>query len=263
MTLIRSLSHYIECVEQQLTAWQAATQGPIEPVFRGQANADWELVPALLRSGRYARATEDRLLREFQRGARPFLRQPPMGRLQWMALGQHHGLPTRLLDWSESALVALFFAMQEHHQIDGSPRVECTEDACVWMLNRARLHARYSLPEQVVLIDAAEREWPGDLRALIEAECDGVLVFATAHVSARMPVQKATFTLFGPQANELERLRDDPMLLRQYRIPRRLVPMLSHALELAGITRSTLFPDLDGVAGEVWDRELRRRAQRA
>jgi hypothetical protein len=259
MISIRSLSHYIECLEQQLDVWQADTQGPIEPVFRGQAHARWELVPALLRSGRYEHAMEDRLLREFQRGARPFLRQPPLGRLQWMALAQHHGLPTRLLDWSESALVALFFAMQEHHCIDGAPRVQHTEDACVWMLNRARLHARYSLPEQVVLIDAAEREWPEVLRALIEGDSDGVLVFATAHVSARMPVQKAAFTLFGRRADELERLRDDPTLMRQYQVPRKLVPLLSRELELAGITRSTLFPDLDGVAGEVWDRELRRR----
>jgi hypothetical protein len=263
MLAIRSLSHFVESLEEQLEAWQAATHGPIEPVFRGQANAAWELVPALLRSGPYERLVEDRLLREFQRGARPFLRQPPMGRLQWMALGQHHGLPTRLLDWSESALVALFFAIQEHHCIDGAPRVERTEDACVWMLNRARLHARHALPEQIVLVDAAEREWPANLRALIEGESDGALVFATAHVSARMPVQKATFTLFGRRADELEKLRHDPMLMCQYRISRQLVPMLTRALELAGITRSTLFPDLDGVAGEVWDRELRRRAQRA
>jgi hypothetical protein len=262
MTRIRSLAHYVDEVARQLEAWREQSGSLLEPVFRGQVDVHWELIPGLLRSGPYSRHTEDRLLHEFQRAARPFLQQPPLGFLQWMALAQHHGLPTRLLDWSESALVALFFALQEHHCFDGTPRPPHTEDACVWLLNRDVLHARYHLPAQIILVDAAERAWPPQLQALVAGECEGVLVFTPAHVSSRMPVQKAAFTLFGSQADTLEKLRDDALILQQFVIARERVARLRHELEMAGITRSTLFPDLDGVASEVWERELRRNPRR-
>jgi len=261
MVLINSLAHYIECVGLQIDAWQKRGEPILEPVFRGQADATWELVPALLRSAPFSKHTEDRLLSEFQRGARPFLRHPPAGRLQWMALAQHHGLPTRLLDWSESALVALFFALQEHHSPDRLVCAPETQDACVWILNRNALHDLLDLPRQIILLDAAERDWPPALQALVEGERDGVLVFTPAHISSRMPVQKAAFTLLGAGALALEALRDDPTVLTQLILPRERVHLLRRELEVAGITRSTLFPDLDGVAGEVWDRELRRRRQ--
>lgn len=259
MVKIESLAHYVDCVAAQIAAWEEESgDDAIEPVFRGQSDAGWELIPGFLRGGPYSKSTEDRLLSEFQRGARPFLRQPPLGRLQWMALAQHHGLPTRLLDWSESALVALFFALQVKRSTQGA-MLQQRSDACVWMLNRNALHARLRLPKQIILLDAAEREWPDGLVALVEGEGEGVLVFTPAHISSRMPVQKAAFTLFGSAADTLEELRDDVRVLRQLVIPRARVASLRRELEVAGITRSTLFPDLDGVAREVWERELRRR----
>lgn len=260
---IDSLAHYIDLVGAQIEAWRAADAGALlEPVFRGQVDARWELTPALLRKVPWARSVEDRLLSEFQRGALPFLHRPPHGRLQWMALAQHHGLPTRLLDWSESALVALFFALQELELVFGcQQRPAYPEDACVWVLNRNALHARFQLPSHIILLDSAEPAWPASLHALVEGEADGVLVFTPAHISARMPVQKAAFTLFGPRADALEKLRADPQMLRQLVVPRPRVRALRRELEVAGITRATLFPDLDGVASEVWDRELRRRRE--
>jgi hypothetical protein len=261
MTRIQSLSHYVEVIAQQLPIWHAPSGPALEPVFRGQTDIAWELIPALLRSGPFSKATEERLLHEFQRAARPYLQQPPLGFLQWMALAQHHGLPTRLLDWSESALVALFFALQEHHCFDRAHRIRQTRDACVWMLNRDLLHARFRLPQQIILVDAAEHAWPAHAQALIAGDCEGVLVFTPTHVSSRMPVQKAAFTLFGASAESLERLRADPQLLQCFVIPRERVPRLRYELEMAGVTRATLFPDLDGVASEVWDRELRRRGE--
>ena len=259
MTRIQSLAHYVEAIAQQTDTWRQRSGAHLEPVFRGQLDIEWRLIPGLLRSGPYDKQTENRLLNEFQRAARPYLQKPPLGFLQWMALAQHHGLPTRLLDWSESALVALFFALQEQHCFDGSLRVRQARDACIWLLNRDVLHARFKLPPQIILVDAAERAWPQHAQALVAGESEGVLVFTPTHVSTRMPVQKAAFTLFGSSASSLERLRDDPLLLQRLVIPRERVPRMRHELEMAGITRSTLFPDLDGVASEVWERELRRR----
>jgi hypothetical protein len=255
---IESLAHYFACVAKQLESWQAHSREVLEPVFRGQASVAWELVPALLRAGPFDKTFEDRLLREFEQRARPFLRQSPHGRLQWMALAQHHGLPTRLLDWSESALVALFFALQEPH-VDLPHVVHNVGDGCVWLLNRTELHARSGLPRHIVLLDAAEREWPENLVSLVEGERGGVVVFTPAHISSRMPVQKAAFTLFGSAPESLEALRDDRSLLARLVVPRERARQLQRELTIAGITRATLFPDLDGIACEVWERESTRR----
>lgn len=257
---IKSLAHYIECVGAQLATWQAHSDDVLEPIFRGQAAADWELTPALLRHGPFKKEVEDRLLQEFQQGARPFLEKPPQGRLQWMALAQHHGLPTRLLDWTESALVALFFALHEHEPLDRR-RTTLHDAPCVWMLNRNVLHARVRLPKHIILLDAAERDWPSELLALVEGERDGIVVFTPAHITSRMPAQKAAFTLFGRQADLLEEQRTDRGLLTQLLIPRARTSDLRRELAMVGITRSALFPGLDGIACDVWDGELSRRQQ--
>jgi hypothetical protein len=259
---VHSLGEYVERIGQQLSAWKGHTPRVLEPVFRGQADAHWELVPALLRSAPYDSALENTLLDEFQRGARPFVERHPVNRLQWMALAQHHGLPTRLLDWSESAFVALFFALAEHVDAEGRGSCKHDDDACVWMLNRNALHERFGLASQMILLDDSEETWPDTLRDLIAGKSEGVLVFTAVHITARMPVQKAAFTLFGSASDTLEALRNDESLLLQLVIPRECVMAFRRELEVAGITRSMLFPDLDGVAAEVWERAVRRRWER-
>src|SRR5437667_10694171 len=61
----------------------------------------------------YKLADEKRSLELFKRQARPHLNHTPATDLEWLAIAQHHGMSTRLLDWSESLLVAAYFAAQE------------------------------------------------------------------------------------------------------------------------------------------------------
>src|SRR5262245_34900329 len=95
-----------------------------EWIFRGQREADWDLIPKidrmefknyrkLVRDPRWRRLKhEDRLLTDFMKGARPYVGIAPRNLWEWLAVAQHHGLATRLLDWTANPMAALFFAVE-------------------------------------------------------------------------------------------------------------------------------------------------------
>lgn len=86
--------------------------------FRGQPDAEYKLVPSLFRpvNGRYY--DECKLIDEFIK-VHPEARSQHIGTLELLTYAQHYGLPTRLLDWSENILVALYFACREYEKVDG------------------------------------------------------------------------------------------------------------------------------------------------
>jgi len=88
--------------------------------FRGHRDATWKLEPNLARKD--ALADERALRAQFRRDAIPLLSKAQIpGTLEtdwdWMFLMQHYGVPTRLLDWSESPLTALWFAVQDENSM--------------------------------------------------------------------------------------------------------------------------------------------------
>lgn len=82
-------------------------------IFRGHASESWALRPSAGRNERYDPLFEERVFRAFKRDARLHMHLPETDDWDWLALGQHFGLPTRLLDWTSNPLVACFFALMD------------------------------------------------------------------------------------------------------------------------------------------------------
>src|SRR2546428_6777520 len=111
--------------------------------FRGQTNAKNHLVPGLARRrGKDWLSAETMLINRFRQNAVALL--PPMQRSEWdwLLLMQHHGVPTRLLDWTEHALAGLFFASGSARGRDNVSRT----DGCVWVLDPVALNREANLP---------------------------------------------------------------------------------------------------------------------
>ena len=218
--------------------------------FRGldRAYPEGELVPAAFRGD--AAKNEYPLLMEFQLAA-PSRHQPvPQtdDHVGWLALAQHHGLATRLLDWTESLLVACHFATAGSKEDPGE----------IWLLRADALNevmagyrARALPTDRTVQLAAGQAFRENDLpEGSRQAYRDLVLAFEPTQTSPRIMIQRGKFTIHGSgeplekhpfRADWLTRLSLTPKAKQEIRT----------LLLLAGIDKAYLFPDLDNLTDRV------------
>ena len=166
-----------------------------------------------------------------------------------MALGQHRGLPTRLLDWSYSPLVALHFATEHPADLD--------TDGVVWCVNFIETNAR--LPPRLKRM--LQREASDTFTADMLSTFGSVSAFDTLTrepfvvfveppaIDDRILHQLALFSLISSPAAALDDwLRDRPELYRRVVVPARLKREIRDKLDQANINERVLFPGLDGLS---------------
>jgi hypothetical protein len=256
--------HYVRSVDDFIVRVKTDSKGWPHVWFRGEpGDVDTLLLPKLYRPRKDGtKHEENKLLQAFRMRAPIFAAASCPDREavdQWLFLAQHVGLPTRLLDWSESALVGLYFALREDKPV-------------VWMLDPMELNrlsaadpstvSEWPLtwlePERVVSVGARRVKHidagSANINGAWTRDTTGTelpVAVRPTNIHPRMSVQRSGFTVHGKNKSSL--IDQVPQLLKRYDIePKERVAMQQH-LYLLGISHSTVWPDLDGLARELED----------
>jgi hypothetical protein len=226
---ISSLDEYLGHINRK-----HASDKRLPAIFRGQSE-NLPLLPKLARlyndsllRRSFAESEED-MLKDFERQAAIYT-SATMTRWELMSLAQHHGMATRLLDWTENPLLAIWFAVRK-------PAVE-KQPAVVWIFN----------PTEEDYIDVEETTSIEELKR--------TKVLVPRHSSARVRVQAGMFTVHFFIEKEkkfipLEKNKAYKPRLEKFLIEAGNFPSIRSDLDRCGINAGTMFPDLSGLAAHV------------
>lgn len=254
-------------------SWNAELRRFRSPyVFRGQGRAA-RLTTSLQRLSGETRDLERYLVRAFRKYAQANV-QTENVLWYWLALGQHHGVPTRLLDWSYSPLVALHFATAEERDYD--------KDGVIWMLDMATTNAALPGPLSHLLQHEGSSVFTTDMLATFspregsqglsfdadiqwlermerESGHPFLMFLEPPSLDQRIVQQSALFSLLSNPVDDLETwLGQYDGAARRVHLPAELKWEVRDRLDQANVTERTLFPDLGGL-GQWLRRYYRRR----
>lgn len=253
----------------QLASWQdflnrvseilAAAPYPPAYIFRGQPDAEQQLIPSFRRrlgpavTAARALQIEEMASKEFMAQAHLFmsassgqmLNQVNRRLARW-ALMQHYGAPTRLLDWTASPYVAAYFAVEQLHEKEGA----------IFLVHPSLLHDSYpdrpitdndSFEEALLRPDAPNRVyffWPDDFR--------------TERVVAQQGNFSVSLSVLGSHDDALSRSMSplatkhpDTLLFAKWVIPAALKPVLLRQLRVMNVASHALFPGMDGLGRSI------------
>jgi hypothetical protein len=242
---INSLDAYVKTILDIWKAWNKDQSEIMHPWYRGVSDASFALLPTLYRDGCNPNVENDLRL-DFQLKAPSFL-SPSLPENIWKQyfMMRHHGLPTRLLDWSESALVSLHFALREN---------QGSTDAAVWVFDPWALSkASLNSDELVDINDECCQRYlstPFDKSfrmAKLPAPILGV------YVAPRIAAQRGVFTVHGHDTRSLDAvmLEHSPSSLVKIVIRKASVRKVFRELYVAGVTDVLVFPDLDALCRDI------------
>jgi hypothetical protein len=197
------------------------------PLFRGEPKSTYTL---RCKFGRHSSVnkindidSEKETLAEFKRRSFPHLKHEPIDEWEWLALAQHHGLATRLLDWTKNPLVAAYFAT-----IDPISN----EDAVIYVIDEYDLEE----PEENSSPFSIERNH----------------IYRPRLSTRRIETQSGLFTVHH-KPEEPFRTKS----LQRWVIDKNMIIEMNTMLHTYGITKSMIFPGLDSICSEIHDSYIR------
>ncbi|KOY86567.1 hypothetical protein AD998_10800 [bacterium 336/3] len=232
---INSLSQYIDFIVNQehrdISQW----------LFRGHSDETYELTPSLFRinikdSFRDWNDVEKYIMTQFKKQAIPYLKYSPSNELEWLAIAQHYGLPTRLLDWTTNALVALFFAVENHYN---------DKNANVWL---------YGIPSLNNCLE--ESTW---ISRRIDLDSNHEHIIFPNHIDSRITNQSGCFTIHDfPEKNnvfiplnEQKYNLSDAFTFVKITIDADKKKDILNELYYVGIHQEFIYPDLGGLTAKL------------
>jgi len=209
-------------------------------VYRGVSDSkNHKLIPSVGRIGtannceltcnEYERET----LTRFKARAYAELKQVPKNNWEWLALAQHHGLPTRYLDWTESPLVALYFATKPEINLDGSLK-KCNS-------NGGSIYAFHTCH----YIDPEIETSPFDF--------EGIGLYYPPHIEKRITGQFGLFSIQEDPTLTFDKSfqENEQNWIKKIEFDSKTAQEIQKQLFLLGIRHETIFPDLDGFSFDL------------
>lgn len=193
-------------------------------VYRGLPNSEFELIPKVGRLMKQLSPPEHLQKEKAMFGqfkceacSRNGKKPSDLTDWEWLALAQHHGLATRLLDWTYNPLVATYFATEKHPEKDG-----------VIHIYRNKFVA-----------DVSSSSTPFEDQTIMKVQ--------VPHITQRLTAQHGAFTV---HPNPSEEMGMD-QIFASITIPKSIKPSLKYTLSMYGIDKKSLFPDIDGLANHM------------
>ena len=227
---VSTIGEYLSVIKQQKIDYGASVSLQ-DIAFRGQSG-DFPLIPKIcrLKAKGDLLDIEKKMLHEFKR-SNPLLIQPHGAMDDWdyLTLGQHFGLPTRLLDWSNNALTALWFAVSS--TIEGVSQPDTY--GVVWMLL------------------ATESDFVTNMNEISPFDVSETKIFRPRLIRQRINNQSGVFSVLSSDDILHKRYVNENNLysekLMKVKIPSSKIPDLRSDLNTLGVNAFSIFPELEGL----------------
>jgi len=216
----RTIKSFVELHNALRNTWSG------HPIFRGEDRDDYLLMP---KYGRFMAinkkndsVNEILMLEDFKRRAVPFIPTVPQSNLEWIAIAQHYGLATRLLDWTNNPLIAAYFAVHDNYDVDSV--IYVMQDFELKHIDG--LIDPYSIKEDYI--------------------------FKPKHSTSRITAQSGLFTLHADPGKQFIHTT-----LERWVIKKSCAIELDITLAQFGVDAASVFPGLDGLSSDIHDNFIR------
>lgn len=219
--------------------------------YRGHGEFDWGLTPGYYRLANPP--PESTLIKRFKQSAAMLIEKSPKNSFDWLFLMQHYGVPTRLLDWTESPLAALYFAVADHDSHTG-------EDAALWSMRPSELNKNAGIndvAEEFFVPSFEDDELQNYsveiLKQNARTKLKPLASIATRN-NPRIQAQLGVFTIHHNDRISIDQVGDFSHVIK-YRIPEANKKQIADQLTILGFTKFQLFPELSSI-GDLIKGEL-------